>query len=77
MKEKKQKPTTSKKSSHKTLDWVEKQLRDVVTFDIGRSLNKERLYLRLSIITRIGIVENFLIHDTTNIRWSKSYSYES
>ena len=41
MKEKKQQPTTSKKSSHNTLDWVEKQLRDVVAFDMGLSLNKK------------------------------------
>jgi len=34
MKEKKQ-TTTSKKSSHNTLDWVEKELRDVVAFDMG------------------------------------------
>ena len=26
-----------KKSSHNTLDWVEKQLRDVVAFDMGIS----------------------------------------
>ena len=38
MKEKKQQPTTSKKSSRNTLDWVEKELRDVVAFDIGISL---------------------------------------
>ena len=39
MKEKKkQQPTTSKKSSHNTLDWVEKELKDVVAFDIGISL---------------------------------------
>ena len=38
MKEKKQQPTTSKKSSHNTLDWVEKQLRDVVAFDMGISI---------------------------------------
>ena len=38
MTEKKQQPTTSKKSSHNTLDWVEKELRDVVAFDIGISL---------------------------------------
>ena len=43
MKEKKQQPTTSKKSSHNTLDWVEKQLRDVVAFDMGISnkINRE------------------------------------
>ena len=36
MKEKKkQQPTTSKKSSHNTLNWVEKELRDVVAFDRG------------------------------------------
>ena len=40
MKEKKQQPTTSKKSSHNTLDWVEKQLRDVVAFDMGLSLKE-------------------------------------
>ena len=41
MKEKKQQqPTTSKKSSHNTLDWVEKQLRDVVAFDMGISMKK-------------------------------------
>ncbi len=39
MKEKKkQQPTTSKKSHHNTLDWVEKELRDVVAFDMGLSL---------------------------------------
>ena len=38
MKEKKQQPTTSKKSSHNNLDWVEKELRDVVAFDMGISL---------------------------------------
>ena len=38
MKEKKQQPTTSKKSSHNTLDWVEKQLRDVRAFDMGLSI---------------------------------------
>ena len=37
MKEKKQQPTTSKKSSLNTLDWVEQQLRDVVAFDMGIS----------------------------------------
>ena len=40
MKEKKQQPTTSKKSSHNTLDWVEKQLRDVVAFDMGISIHQ-------------------------------------
>ena len=40
MKEKKQQPTTSKKSSHNTLDWVEKQLRDVVAFDMGLSIDR-------------------------------------
>ena len=35
MKEKKQQPTTSKKSSYNSLDWVEKELRDVVSFDMG------------------------------------------
>ena len=40
MKEKKQQPTTSKKSNHNKLDWVEKQLRDVVAFDMGISLRK-------------------------------------
>ena len=34
MKEKKQQPTTSKKLSHNTLDWVEKELRDAVPFDL-------------------------------------------
>ena len=40
MKEKKQQPTTSKKSSHNTLDWVEKQLRDVRAFDMGLSIHE-------------------------------------
>ena len=31
----KQQPTTSKKSSHNTLDWVEKQLMEVRAFDMG------------------------------------------
>ena len=39
MKEKKkQQPTTSKKSSHNTLDWVEKELKEVVAFDIGMDI---------------------------------------
>ena len=38
MKEKKeQQPTTCKKSSHNTLDWVEKQLMEVRAFDMGIS----------------------------------------
>ena len=41
MKEKKkQQPTTSKKSSHNTLDWVEKELREVRAFDMGISIHK-------------------------------------
>ena len=44
MKEKKQQPTTSKKSSHNTLDWVEKQLMEVRAFDIDIQINtKDRL----------------------------------
>ncbi|KZR62048.1 hypothetical protein PMIT1303_02251 [Prochlorococcus sp. MIT 1303] len=39
MKEKKQQPTTSKKSSHNTLDWVERQLLEVKAFDMGLSIN--------------------------------------
>jgi len=39
MKEKKQQPTTLKKSSHNNLDWVEKQLREVNSFDMGISIN--------------------------------------
>ena len=39
MKEKKQQPTTSKKSSHNTLDWVERQLMEVKAFDMGISIN--------------------------------------
>ena len=36
MKEKKkQQPTTSKKSSQNTLDWVEKELLEVRAFDMG------------------------------------------
>ena len=43
MKEKtKQQPTSSKQSSHNTLDWVEKQLRDVVAFDMGLSINNNQ-----------------------------------
>ena len=42
MKEKKKQPTTSKKSSHNALDWVEKQLRDVVAFDMGLSINNNQ-----------------------------------
>ena len=38
MKEKKQQPTTSKKSSHNTLDWVEKELMEVRAFDMGISI---------------------------------------
>ena len=44
MKEKKQQPTTSKKSSHNTLDWVEKQLMEVRAFDMGISINKKLKY---------------------------------
>jgi len=41
MKEKKkQQPTTFKKSSHNSLDWVEKQLRDVRAFDMGLSIHE-------------------------------------
>ena len=41
MKEKKkQQPTTSKKPTHKTLDWVEKQLMEVRAFDMGLSLKE-------------------------------------
>ena len=36
-KKKKQQPTTLKKSSHNTLDWVEKQLMEVRAFDMGIS----------------------------------------
>ena len=40
MKEKKkQQPSTSKQSSKNSLDWVEKELRDVVAFDMGLSTN--------------------------------------
>ena len=39
MKEKKQQPTTSKKSSNNTLDWVEKELMKVRAFDMGISIN--------------------------------------
>ena len=42
MKEKKQQPTTSKKSGQNTLDWVEKELRDVVAFDMGLSINNNQ-----------------------------------
>ena len=43
MKEKKkQLPTTSKKSSHNTLDWVEQQLMEVKAFDMGISINHEQ-----------------------------------
>ena len=41
MKEKKKQPTTSKKSSHNTLDGVEKQLKDVVDFDMGITIHKK------------------------------------
>ena len=47
MKEKKQQPTTLKKSSHNTLDWVEKQLRNVVAFNMDLSIyqnSKDRRY---------------------------------
>ena len=44
MKEKKkQQPTNSKNSSHNTLNWVEKQLRDVRAFDMGISLKSQAL----------------------------------
>ena len=41
MKEKKQQPTTSKKSSHNTLDWVEKVLMEVKAFDMGISIKNK------------------------------------
>ena len=41
MKEKKQQPTTSKKSSHNTLDWVERQLMEVRAFDMGISFKNQ------------------------------------
>ena len=41
MKEKKLQPTTSKKSSHNTLDWVEKELMEVRAFDMGLSLSNQ------------------------------------
>ena len=40
MKEKKQQPTTSKKSSHNKLDWVEKELMEVKAFDMGLSIDQ-------------------------------------
>ena len=46
MKEKKQQPTTLNKSSHNTLDWVEKELRDVKAFDMGLSNKKLRNQIR-------------------------------
>ena len=52
MKEKKkQQPTTSKKPTHNTLDWVEKELRDVIAFDMGLSIIYEdkKWYVRPSI----------------------------
>ena len=43
MKEKKkQQPTTSKKSSHNTLDWVERQLMEVRAFDMGLSIHNNK-----------------------------------
>ena len=42
LKENKQQPTTSKKSSHNTLDWVEKQLMEVRAFDMGISIKDEQ-----------------------------------
>ena len=39
--EKKQQPTTSKKPTHNTFDWVEKQLWQVKAFDMGLSINYE------------------------------------
>ena len=44
MKEKKQQPTTSKKSSHNNLDWVEKELMEVRAFDMGSSLKDSQNY---------------------------------
>jgi len=42
MKEKKkQQATTSKRSSHNTLDWVEKQLMEVRAFDLGLSIHQD------------------------------------
>ena len=41
MKEKKQQPITSKKFSHNTLDWVEKELMEVKAFDMGISIKNK------------------------------------
>ena len=40
MKEKKQQPNISKKSSHNKLDWVEKELMEVKAFDMGLSIDQ-------------------------------------
>ena len=40
MTEKKKQTTTSNKSTHNTLDWVEKQLKDVVAFDMGLAIKR-------------------------------------
>ncbi len=42
MKEKKQQLTTPKKSSHNSLDWVEKQLMEVRAFDLGLSIDQKK-----------------------------------
>ena len=42
MKEKNKQTTTSKKSSHNTLGWVEQQLMEVRAFDMGISLNHKK-----------------------------------
>tara|TARA_Y100001968_G_C19252885_1_gene665362 strand:- start:809 stop:934 length:126 start_codon:yes stop_codon:yes gene_type:complete len=40
MKEKKEQPTTAKKSSQNTLDWLEKQLMGVRAFDMSMSIKR-------------------------------------
>ncbi len=53
MKEKKQQTTTSKKSSHNTLDWVEKQLRDVVPFDMEISIQNEEEFIKIYCLEKV------------------------
>lgn len=63
MKEKKKQPTTSKKSSHNTLDWVEKELKDVVVFDMGTSIQKiESTYGHIQVEQQADVITKSQSH---------------
>ena len=64
MKEKtKQQPTTSKKSSHNTLDWVEKELKDLKAFDLGIWPNSELVLQTWDRVNSLSILKNQIKED--------------